>query len=186
MAAVKMIIIAAILTVVTCEPPASYNYQPPGNTNALNNGYLPPNTGYGTPTDYNPPSFSSGPGHHHSHGHDENQVPKSYEFGYSVKDALSGNDYGRRESSDGNVVRGEYRVQLPDGRTQIVTYHADWQTGFHADVRYVGEARYPETLPNYNRGGNTGYNYEAPTDFTGSLTGFHGTGRAPSPVYGYH
>nr|FAA00645.1 TPA: putative cuticle protein [Bombyx mori] len=85
--------------------------------------------------------------------------PKSYEFGYSVKDALSGNDYGRRESSDGNVVRGEYRVQLPDGRTQIVTYHADWQTGFHADVRYVGEARYPETLPNYNRGGNTGKDY---------------------------
>jgi hypothetical protein len=45
--------------------------------------------------------------------------PKSYEFGYSVKDAQSGNDYDRHESSDGNVVRGEYRVQLPDGRTQI-------------------------------------------------------------------
>lgn len=45
--------------------------------------------------------------------------PKSYEFGYSVKDAQSGNDYNRRESSDGNVVKGEYRVALPDGRTQI-------------------------------------------------------------------
>ena len=36
-----------------------------------------------------------------------------------MKDAKSGNDYDRREVSDGNVVRGEYRVQLPDGRTQI-------------------------------------------------------------------
>lgn len=46
--------------------------------------------------------------------------------------------------SDGNVVKGEYRVLLPDGRTQIVTYYADWQTGFHADVRYEGTAHYPE------------------------------------------
>ncbi|KAF9796278.1 hypothetical protein SFRURICE_005197, partial [Spodoptera frugiperda] len=76
------------------------------------------------------------------------ETPKSYEFGYSVKDAQSGNDYDRKESSDGNVVRGEYRVHLPDGRTQIVTYHADWQTGFHADVRYEGQAKYPE--PTYN------------------------------------
>ncbi|KAF9407296.1 hypothetical protein HW555_012629 [Spodoptera exigua] len=83
--------------------------------------------------------------------------PKSYEFGYSVKDAQSGNDYDRKESSDGNVVRGEYRVQLPDGRTQI-----------------------------------GGYNYNAPTpsDFSGSLTGFHGNqGYKPTTAYGtpsYH
>ncbi|KAI8433815.1 hypothetical protein MSG28_015779 [Choristoneura fumiferana] len=107
--------------------------------------------------------------------------PKSYEFGYSVKDAQSGNDYDRRESSDGNVVRGEYRVQLPDGRTQIVTYHADWQTGFHADVRYEGEARYPEPVrqAQSNQGG---YNY--PSDFSGSLTGFQGSGGRPSTAYG--
>lgn len=45
--------------------------------------------------------------------------PKSYEFGYAVKDPYTGNDYGRKETSDGNTVQGEYRVQLPDGRTQI-------------------------------------------------------------------
>ncbi|CAH0718375.1 unnamed protein product, partial [Brenthis ino] len=108
-------------------------------------------------------------------------LPKSYEFGYSVKDAKSGNDYDRREVSDGNVVRGEYRVQLPDGRTQIVTYHADWQTGFHADVRYEGEARYPET-------NNQGYNYNVP-EYSGSLNGFHGNGNNFKPAYGppgYH
>lgn len=89
--------------------------------------------------------------------------PKAYEFGYSVKDQATGNDFGRRESSDGETVRGEYRVQLPDGRTQIVTYTADWRTGFHADVRYEGTATYPDqynTQNGYGAGyqGNGGYN----------------------------
>ncbi|XP_068624550.1 cuticle protein 19-like [Battus philenor] len=108
--------------------------------------------------------------------------PKSYEFGYSVKDSRSGNDYDRKETSDGHEVRGQYRVQLPDGRTQIVTYHADWQTGFHADVRYEGEARYPEPAYNNQQGG---YHYDAPTEFIGSLTGFHNNAiQTPSVVYG--
>ena len=32
-------------------------------------------------------------------------------------------------------ISGEYRVELPDGRTQIVTYHADHEGGFVADVK---------------------------------------------------
>lgn len=83
--------------------------------------------------------------------------PMSYEFGYAVKDQATGNDFGRRETSDGETVRGEYRVQLPDGRTQIVTYTADWRTGFHADVRYEGTANYPDQYNNQNNG-NNGYN----------------------------
>lgn len=61
-------------------------------------------------------------------------------------------------------MRGEYRVQLPDGRTQIVTYTADWRTGFHADVRYEGVAQYPDQ---YNQGGQ-GYNGNAGYDYAGN------------------
>lgn len=54
---------------------------------------------------------------------------KPYNFGYSVKDFNQGTDFKQQETSDGNTVKGQYRVQLPDGRLQIVTYTADWQTG---------------------------------------------------------
>jgi hypothetical protein len=94
--------------------------------------------------------------------------PKSYTFGYAVRDYASGNDYNRHETSDGNTIRGEYRVQLPDGRTQIVTYIADWKNGYRAQVRYEGEAHYPAgssynpssqygaPLPHYNGGSSYG------------------------------
>lgn len=93
----------------------------------------------------------------------------SYEFGYAVKDQATGNDFGRRETSDGETVRGEYRVQLPDGRTQIVTYTADWRTGFHADVRYEGTPTYPDQFNNQNNGYNNHNNQGSSQDF-----GFHG------------
>ncbi|XP_057372216.1 cuticle protein 7-like [Daphnia carinata] len=66
-----------------------------------------------------------------------------YDFGYSVKDAEYYTDFDHSERSDGKVTTGSYRVQLPDGRTQIVTYRAD-SYGYTADVKYEGEAKYPE------------------------------------------
>ena len=47
--------------------------------------------------------------------------PKPYSYAYEVVDPLGDTNFGHRESSDGTVVEGEYRVVLPDGRTQIVT-----------------------------------------------------------------
>ncbi len=70
-----------------------------------------------------------------------------YKFGYSVYDPQSYNDYGHRESSDGDLVQGEYRVALPDGRTQIVTYYVQGDSGFQAKVRYEETASLPPPPP---------------------------------------
>ncbi|RLU16695.1 hypothetical protein DMN91_010763 [Ooceraea biroi] len=75
--------------------------------------------------------------------------PRPYSFHYEVVDPPSGNDYSQHESSDGNVVQGEYRVLLPDSRTQIVRYMADDVNGYNADVQYEGQAQ-------YSRGGGQG------------------------------
>ena len=57
-----------------------------------------------------------------------------FDFNYSVNDIETANDYSHKAVSDGDVTRGEYRVQLPDGRTQIVRYTADWKNGYNAEV----------------------------------------------------
>nr|XP_040582199.1 splicing factor 3A subunit 2-like [Lepeophtheirus salmonis] len=49
---------------------------------------------------------------------------------------------------DGYSTNGEYRVALPDGRTQIVSYNvADAYSGYVADVRYEGEPHYDSYKP---------------------------------------
>ncbi|XP_052841137.1 cuticle protein 19 [Drosophila gunungcola] len=79
-----------------------------------------------------------------------------YDFEYAVQDPETANDYAHKASSDGDVVTGEYRVQMPDGRTQIVRYTADWKTGYHADVSYEGEATFPQGPQPGARGGGGG------------------------------
>ncbi|XP_064087364.1 cuticle protein 19-like [Macrobrachium nipponense] len=66
-----------------------------------------------------------------------------FEFAYAVKDDYTGNDFAHNEKSDGHVTSGSYRVALPDGRTQIVTFTADHHGGYVADVKYEGVASYP-------------------------------------------
>lgn len=65
-----------------------------------------------------------------------------------MKDEPSYNDFGHEEKSDGKVVTGSYRVALPDGRTQIVTYKAD-SYGYTADVKYEGEVKPYDYKPSY-------------------------------------
>lgn len=90
---------------------------------------------------------------------EEPEYKEPYAFGYAVKDEYD--DYGRQEESDGKVVSGSYHVALPDGRRQIVTYKADPYTGFTADVKYEGEAHYPEEKP-YVRPSYKGYKEAEP------------------------
>ncbi|XP_044255401.1 pro-resilin-like [Tribolium madens] len=148
----------------------------------------PPSTSYGTPLANTINNFAGydGNGYDQGHGHGDHGdhgEPKAYEFGYQVKDDYSGNNYNRKEASDGNQVRGEYRVQLPDGRTQIVTYYADWQTGFHADVRYEGVAHYPEHYNNYQGGNNYNSGYNNGNNYDSYSSGYGNKGR-PGYEYG--
>merc|ERR1712168_358974 len=75
--------------------------------------------------------------------------PKPYAFKYGVEDSYSGASFGQTETSDSKVVTGNYRVALPDGRTQIVAYTADpyGPGGYVADVKYDGVAHFPEVKP---------------------------------------
>merc|ERR1712000_425229 len=73
------------------------------------------------------------------------EAPEPYSYEYGVADDYSKAAFNAAETSDGNgAVTGSYRVALPDGRTQIVSYTADHYNGYVADVSYEGVPVYPE------------------------------------------
>ena len=78
-------------------------------------------------------------------------VPPAYDYGYAVNDDYSGVNFAANENRNGYTTNGEYRVALPDGRTQIVTYGVlDAQSGYVADVRYEGAPiPYAASAPSY-------------------------------------
>ena len=70
-------------------------------------------------------------------------TPPVYGYEYAVQDDYSGANFGQNEKRDGYSTSGQYRVALPDGRTQIVTYNtADAYSGNVAEVVYEGHASY--------------------------------------------
>ncbi|XP_071749799.1 uncharacterized protein [Lepeophtheirus salmonis] len=74
--------------------------------------------------------------------------PAVYQYGYAVADDYAGTNFAANENRDGYSTNGEYRVALPDGRTQIVSYNvADAYSGYVADVRYEGEPHYDSYKP---------------------------------------
>ena len=91
-----------------------------------------------------PQGPSYGPPARPAYGVEEVLPPQPFAYQYGVKDGYSGADFDKTETQDvaGNV-QGEYRVNLPDGRVQIVTYHADEVNGYVADVKYEGTPVYP-------------------------------------------
>ncbi|KAK8405526.1 hypothetical protein O3P69_001826 [Scylla paramamosain] len=58
-----------------------------------------------------------------------------YDFQWGVQDEESGNTFSHVENSDGQTTQGEYRVLLPDGRTQVVKFF-DNGDGYNAEVTY--------------------------------------------------
>merc|ERR1711862_442229 len=96
---------------------------------------------------FGPIGPAHGPLHHRAPLHHDPYVkvpPRPFAYEYGVQDAYSGADFAKKEIQDEyGVVTGEYRVALPDGRIQIVTYRADHEGGYIAYVRYEGAAVYP-------------------------------------------
>ena len=85
---------------------------------------------------------------HPAHPEPAYDGPAVYTYGYAVADDYSGANFAQNENRDGYATNGEYRVNLPDGRTQIVTYQVgDAYSGYIADVRYEGEAHYAPYEP---------------------------------------
>merc|ERR1711962_672948 len=73
-------------------------------------------------------------------------VPPSYNYQYGVNDPQYGPVFSQQEERTDYNTAGEYRVNLPDGRVQIVSYSAGPE-GYVADVKYEGEPVYPEAKP---------------------------------------
>ncbi|XP_068213469.1 cuticle protein 7-like, partial [Palaemon carinicauda] len=97
--------------------------------------YAPPLPRYHAPTSYREPEYPA--------------VPPKYNFNYGVADGYSGANFAHQESRDGYKTQGSYRVHLPDGRIQTVTYY-DNGGGLMAKVTYQGKAHYPKhTTPKY-------------------------------------
>lgn len=91
-----------------------------------------------------------------------------YGFEYDVNDGQ--NNFGHRQQSDGQVTSGSYRVQLPDGRTQIVTYRAD-HNGYNAKVTYeqTANSHHYYTHPAYQHHNNP--------------SSYHSATAAPEPLF---
>ncbi|KAL6957334.1 DNA-directed RNA polymerase [Sarracenia purpurea var. burkii] len=126
-------------------PAASYGPPPVGsNSRPPFGGGSPPGGGHGSPAGGGkppgkPPAGGGNPPNPDDSG-SEGAEPEPFSFMYEVKDAATGNDYSHKQESDGKTVKGEYKVLLPDGRNQVVTYTAD-DMGFNAMVKYDGEAQ---------------------------------------------
>jgi hypothetical protein len=95
------------------------------------------------PAPYQPAPYQPAPAYHEPQYKD---TPATYGYEYAVQDDYSGVNFGGNEQRDGYATNGGYRVLLPDGRTQIVTYNVgDAYSGYVADVRYEGVASYAPT-----------------------------------------
>ena len=100
--------------------------------------------------DHPAPSYAPAPAYKPAPYHEPAyaDVPPQYQYTYAVQDDYSYANFAAEEARDGYNTQGSYRVNLPDGRVQIVTYTAD-ANGYVADVKYEGEAQYPEYKPAY-------------------------------------
>merc|ERR1712111_102788 len=109
---------------------------------------------YHAPVVHAAPAYHApAPAYHADPYHEEK--PKDYQFGYD--EYGNPNVHSRVEQRDGYNVKGQYRVQLPDCRVQIVDYFVDEYKQYHADVKYEGTPCPDKSLLKHHKDG-----YHAP------------------------
>merc|ERR1712064_158935 len=104
---------------------------------------------------YHPaPAYKPAPSYHapkHTPSYHEPSyadVPAKYQYEYAVADEYAGVNFGANEARDGYSTYGEYRVVLPDCRTQVVKYNtADGYSGNIVEVTYEGTPCYDTYKP---------------------------------------
>merc|ERR1711936_991410 len=102
-----------------------YGPSPPGQYRA------PPAKSYSQP----PPVYKE---------EEEEFAPQPYKYEYGVQDDYSKAAFAKSETqNEVGAVTGSYKVNLPDGRIQTVSYTADPVNGYKAVVSYEGEPVYP-------------------------------------------
>merc|ERR1711936_824176 len=75
---------------------------------------------------------------------EEEFAPQPYKYEYGVQDDYSKAAFAKSETqNEVGAVTGSYKVNLPDGRIQTVSYTADPVNGYKAVVSYEGEPVYP-------------------------------------------
>merc|ERR1712025_1313077 len=105
------------------------------------------------------------------------EKPKDYQFGYDVHgydEYGNPNVHSRVEQRDGYKVKGQYRVELPDCRVQIVDYFVDEYKQYHADVKYEGTPCPDKSLLKHHK---DGYHAPAPAYAPAPVPAY-----APAPV----
>merc|ERR1711872_1035899 len=124
------------------QPPAPYGPQP--------RPYGPPQKYDPAPLPYKPapPPYKPAPAPYKPapvyKEEEEDYAPQPYKYEYGVQDDYTNAAFAKSESqNEVGTVTGSYKVNLPDGRIQTVTYTADEVGGFKAEVTYEGTPIYP-------------------------------------------
>lgn len=113
--------------------------QPQTYSSYTTKGYAQPSTYYQKPSSASyysttPSYYGAAPAAYDSGYGDDQNGWYNYAFKFNVNDYY-GNEQSRSETREADLTRGQYSVNLPDGRKQVVSYEAD-QNGYRADVSY--------------------------------------------------
>ncbi|XP_071455833.1 uncharacterized protein [Hetaerina americana] len=83
------------------------------------------------------------------HGYGGQYAYPNYSFDYGVHSPHTGDVKNHQESRIGDLVKGSYSLNDPDGTIRQVDYVADKHNGFNAVVKKIGHAVHPPTVSHH-------------------------------------